>query len=151
MTKKQYNSYQNINYNLSEQEQLIIIYDSLIAQVKQTIKAIENKRYDQVFNITTKSYTIILGLIECLDFEKGKETAKALYNFYNNISLEILHIQHEHNLNTCNQVILQLSKIKLAWEKSFKEINKRQEKKSNDIRKLSDNPNKSIKSIQIDI
>lgn len=142
MTKKQYISYGSVKYNLNREEQLLMIYDGIISQLLRVIESIKNKNYEDIFNLTNKSYMIVISLIECLDFNKGKDTAKALYNFYSNISQQILYIQNEYDINTCNKVISNLKKLRSAWESSFKSLNNKS--KDQEIINLS-------KNIQIDI
>lgn len=115
MTRSQYDMYQQAQQNHSEIDQLLMLYDGAINFIRQSVKAIEDKDYETRWNLINRTCAIINGLHECLDFEKGGETAQALSEFYYSIDMRLVSVHHSNDIKLCETIIEELSGMRNAW------------------------------------
>ena len=83
--KQKYQAYAAATQTVAKTKQVVMLYDGVIRFLQQAKEAISEKRIEDRYNLLIKASAIISGLQSCLDFEKGGDIAKVLYNFYVNI------------------------------------------------------------------
>jgi len=113
--KHKYQAYTAATQTVAKTKQIVMLYDGVIRFVQQGKDAIAAKRIEDRYNLLTKASAIISGLQACLDFEKGGDIAKVLYNFYLGINNRIFSLHHTNNLKTCDKVISDLKKMRDVW------------------------------------
>ena len=78
-------AYKETRVRTAGQGQLIVmLYDEAIKQIDTAVQALDThtKKLDTVHNAITKTQNIITELTVSLDFDKGGEMAKNLFNLY---------------------------------------------------------------------
>jgi flagellar protein FliS len=77
--------YKEARIRTAGQGQLIVmLYDEAIKQIDMALQAMENhaKKLDAIHNAITKAQNVLTELMVSLDFDKGGEVAKDLFNLY---------------------------------------------------------------------
>lgn len=115
-TKQKYQAYAAATQTVAKTKQIVLLYDGIIRFVQQAKEAIREKRIEDRYHILTKANEIIMGLQGCLDFENGGQIAKILYNFYTNISGNIYAIHRTNSIESCDEVIAELKKMRDVWD-----------------------------------
>jgi flagellar protein FliS len=78
-------AYKEARIRTAGQGQLIVmLYDEAIKQIDTALQAIDSrsKKLDAIHNAITKAQNVITELMVSLDFDKGGEVAKNLFNLY---------------------------------------------------------------------
>jgi flagellar protein FliS len=113
--KQKYQAYAMATQTVAKTRQIVLLYDGLIRFVVQAKTAIEEKRIEDRFNLLIKASEVISGLQSCLDFEKGGDIAKVLYNFYASIDSRLFAIHRTNSPETCDEIIAELRQMRDAW------------------------------------
>lgn len=113
--KQQYQAYAAATQTVAKTRQIVLLYDGLIRFVLQAKIAIEEKRIEDRFNLLLKASDVISGLQSCLDFERGGDIARVLYNFYSSIDSRIFSIHRTNSIETCDEVVAELRQMRDAW------------------------------------
>ncbi len=114
-SKHKYQAYTAATQTVAKTKQIVMLYDGVIRFVQQGKDAIAQKRIEDRYHLLTKATTIISGLQASLDFEKGGEIAKVLYNFYSGVNNRIFSIHRTNNLDTCDAIIADLKQMRDVW------------------------------------
>jgi flagellar protein FliS len=114
--KHKYQAYAAATQTLAKTKQIILLYDGVIRFVQQAKTAIEEKRIEDRFNLLIKASEVIAGLQACLDFEKGGDIAKVLYNFYASVDSRIFSIHRSNSTETCDEIVAELKQMREAWQ-----------------------------------
>lgn len=134
MTENQgYNAYTNSIESNTHFDQLIMLYDGAIKYVVQAKDALENQEYDKRFNLLNRASSIIHGLRECLDLEKGGETAEALSQAYHDLDIQIIFSTTSDNPEVYDKVIDKLKQLRDSWEEAITEYNNHSSSEKADI------------------
>ena len=116
MQKHKYQAYAAANHTVAKTQQILMIYDGIIRMMSQAKEAIRETRIEDRYNLLAKASSIIHGLQGCLDFENGKEIASILYSFYSSIDSRIFSIHRSNSIESCDEVINDLKKMRDAWQ-----------------------------------
>lgn len=116
MSAQKYQAYNAAKQTAPKTKQIVLIYDGIIRLLQQAKKAIQEKRIEDRFKLLTKAADIIIGLQCCLDFEKGGNIARTLYQFYADVHMQIFSIHRNNSLADCDTVIAELKQMRDAWD-----------------------------------
>ena len=116
MHKQKYQAYAAATQTAPKTKQILMLYDGVIRLVQQAREAIREKRIEQRYRALARATDIIMGLQGCLDFENGGDVARILYNFYSTIDSHIFSIHRTNSMETCDEVIAELKKMRSAWQ-----------------------------------
>lgn len=115
MQKNQYQAYSTATQTMPRTKQIVMLYDGVIRFVQQAKEAIREKRIEDRYKVLTKATEVIIGLQSCLDFEQGGDVARTLFSFYSMIENRILAIHRTNSLETCDEVITEMKKMRDVW------------------------------------
>lgn len=110
------------NTNVQKTRQLVMLYDAVIRNLKQAKLAIEEKRFEDRFNLLSKAGNIISGLHGSIDFEKGGSIAEMLNNYYFAIDMRMINLNRSNSPEECDGIIEEVKMMRDAWEKIDHEL-----------------------------
>lgn len=114
--KNKYQAYANATQTVAPTRQIVFIYDGAIRCVQQGKEAINEGQIEKRYHLLIKASGLINGLQGCLDFAKGEEIAKVLYDFYSSINMRLHAIQRNNSLTDCDAIIADLKRMRDVWE-----------------------------------
>ena len=109
-------TYQSAKTNVQKTRQVVLLYDAVIRFLQQAKTAIEEKQFEERFNLLQKSSNIIMGLNSALDFESGGEISQMLSNFYNAMDLRIQTLNRSNNTSDLERIIREVKTMRDAWD-----------------------------------
>ena len=115
INKQQYQSYAAATQTVAKTQQIVMLYDGVIRFIQQAKDAINDKRIEDRYKILTKASDVIMGLQACLDFDNGGQIARVLYSYYSSIDSRIFSVHRSNNLETCDEIIGDLKKMRDVW------------------------------------
>jgi flagellar protein FliS len=115
-TKQKYQAYAAATQTVAKTQQIVMLYDGTIRFLQQARVALENKRIEERCNLLIKASAIMNGLQACLDFEKGGEIAKVLYNFYADVGGRIFSIHRTQNVQVLDDVLADIKRMRDVWQ-----------------------------------
>jgi len=153
MEQKQYSAYNTASQMVRKTKQIVMLYEGAIRYIQQAKAAIEKNDIETRFNSLTKACDIIIGLQLSLDFDKGGEIAKLLYDYYSGLDMRIMSIHQSNNVEDCDLAIKHLKMMRDAWEEIDQKYNssKASEQKDEDVYdpNLSDTISKATKNVHL--
>ncbi len=118
MSVNRLNAYKQTSVKTASQGRLIVmLYDEAIKQMDIAIDEFgkKNKKLDRIHNAIVKTQDIITELMASLDFEKGGEISKNLFNLYMFFNRHLI----EANVSKSNEPIIEVRKfmadLRDAW------------------------------------
>lgn len=108
-------AYASATQTVPPTRQVVLLYDAAIRCLQQAKEAIKKQDVVGRYKLLTRAGEIIFGLQGALDFEKGEDVAKTLYNFYSSVDARILSLQRSSNFEVCDQVIADLKMMRDSW------------------------------------
>lgn len=108
-------SYRTANETVQKTRQVVLLYDAVIRFLQQSKTAIENKQYEERFNLLQKSSNILMGLNSALDFEQGGEISQMLSNFYSAMDLRIMTLNRSNSVEDLERIIREVKTMRDAW------------------------------------
>ena len=124
-------SYANADYygkeSMQKTRQIVLLYEGIIRFLEQAKKAMEDKDYEERFNLLQKASNVIVGLHSALDFDKGGEISGTLSNFYSNLDLRIINLNRTNDVAECDEIIKEIKLMHEAWEKIDQEYGQNSE------------------------
>ncbi len=114
-SKQSYQAYAAATQTVAKTKQIVMLYDGIIRFLHQAKEAIRDSRIEDRWRSLTKASEVIMGLQGCLDFEHGGDIARLLFNFYSSIDSRIFSIHRTGSVDTCNEVIAELKKMRDVW------------------------------------
>jgi len=113
--KSQYRAYAAATQTVARTQQIVMLYDGVLRFMQRAKDAIQQGRIEERYKMLMKATDVIMGLQGCLDFEKGGEMAKLLYNFYSTVDARIFSIHRTNSIETCEEIIAELKKMRDVW------------------------------------
>ena len=101
----------------SPHQLMLMLFDGAIEAMSMTIGSIQNKNFELRSKQNTRSITIINGMRECLDLEKGGELADNLYSLYQYMVQELFRASFKNDVDTIQNIQTMLKDIRGSWEK----------------------------------
>jgi flagellar secretion chaperone FliS len=108
-------AYSQAQHTVGKTRQVVMLYDGAIRYLQQAREAIEHNRIEERFRLLSRVSEILMGLQSSLDFEKGENVARVLYDFYSVQDHRITTIQRTNNSNLCDSVIEDLKVMRTTW------------------------------------
>jgi len=127
--KEMYNAYTTASQMVRKTRQVVMLYEGVIRFVKQAKHAIEKNDIETRYNSLSKACNIITGLQLSLDFDKGGEIAKLLYDYYSGLDMRLMSIHQNQSTELCDLAIKHLKMMCEAWEEIDQKFGDTQEKK----------------------
>jgi len=115
LSKKQYQAYALAMQTVAGTRQVVMLYDGIIRFLQLAREAMREGRIEDRYRHLARSSQIVFGLQSCLDFEKGGDIARILYNFYSSIDLRIFGLHRSNDLDTCDQLITEVKQMRDVW------------------------------------
>ena len=69
----------------------------------------------------TRASEIVFGLQGCLDFEKGGDVARILYNFYASADARIFALHRSGDVAECERIMAEFRQMREVWEEIDRE------------------------------
>ena len=91
-------------------------YERIILELKASIESIKNDDLRSKINHINKALDILLALKSGLDFDKGGEIAKNLYDIYDFCEKQIMLANLKNDEKIINDIINILSTVKEGWD-----------------------------------
>ena len=102
--------------NASPHRLIQLLFEGALTQLANVKGAIVNRDTVRLQTSVQKTSTILMGLEEGLDFEKGGEIADNLEALYQYMQTELLAVQVSMNEEKVDALISLLSDIKSGWD-----------------------------------
>ena len=118
----QYQAYNMANRTLAKTRQVVMLYDGAIRFLQHAKEAIGENRIQDRYNALAKVSDIIVGLQSCIDFEKGGDVARILFDFYASVDSRVLTIHRTNSAETCEQLIAEIRQMRDAWDQIDKDM-----------------------------
>lgn len=118
----QYQAYNMANRTLAKTRQVVMLYDGAIRFLQHAKEAIQDKRIQDRYNAITKVSDIIIGLQSCIDFERGGDVARILFDFYSSVDSRAMSIHRTNSVETCEELILEIKQMRDAWDQIDKDL-----------------------------
>lgn len=116
MTPQHHHAYARTSHLVRKTKQVVMLYDGAIRSVKQARAAIENGDIQARYNALVNACDIIAGLQVSLDFERGGEITKLLYDYYAGLDMRLMSLHQKQDLAMCDLCISHLTMMRDAWE-----------------------------------
>jgi len=97
-------------------ELVIALYDGVIDCLGQARELLGRSELLEGGRKCSKALSILNGLRETLDFERGEPVASQLLQFYNVISSQIISAQVRRDVGLLSSAVESMRSVKLAWE-----------------------------------
>jgi flagellar protein FliS len=103
-----------------------MLYDEAIKQLDFSFNKLDegSKQLDQVNNAVIKAQDIITELMVTLDFDKGGDIAKNLFNLYMFFNQQLLNANINKDKEQIKRIRDMLADLRETWEQVFKKANK---------------------------
>ncbi|MDR1315881.1 MAG: flagellar export chaperone FliS [Spirochaetales bacterium] len=111
-------AYKEARIRTAGQGQLIVmLYDEAIKQIDMALLALDaqTKKLDAIHNPLTKAQTVITELMVSLDFDKGGEVAKNLFNLYMFFNRQLMEGNVRKDASPVRIVRNFLAQIRESW------------------------------------
>ncbi len=117
------NAYKETKIRTASQGQLIVmIYDEAIKQIDIAASGLEEgtKQLDMVHNAIVKAQDLVTELTVSLDFDRGGEIAKGLFNLYMFFREQLLVANVKKSRNILTSIRAMLAELRDAWVQILK-------------------------------
>lgn len=96
---------------------IVMLYDEAIKQIDTALQGMENnsKKLDSVHNSITKAQDVITELTVSLDFDRGGEIAKTLFNLYMFFNSQLMEGNVRKDQTPVRTVRDLLAQLREAW------------------------------------
>ena len=94
---------------------VVLLYDTLTDELTQAQLLLANKKYQDCGRHCAKALTILAGLRETLDFERGEPVSSQLLAFYNAVTSKIMAAQVRRDPSGLAQAIELITSVRDAW------------------------------------
>jgi flagellar secretion chaperone FliS len=118
MSVNRLNAYRQTSVKTASQGRLIVmLYDEAIKQMVIAEEELGKKKiqFDAVHNAISKTQDVITELMASLDFEKGGEISKNLYNLYMFFNRQLVQSNIDKDVTSLKQVRKFMSDLREAW------------------------------------
>lgn len=133
----QYQAYNMANRTLAKTRQVVMLYDGAVRFLQQAKEAIQDNRVQDRYNTLTRVSDIIVGLQGCIDFEKGGDVARILFDFYSSVDTRVLSIHRTNNAEMCDQLIAEIRQMRDAWDQIDRDLVEQQAQGMTDTSKVA--------------
>jgi len=96
-------------------ELVVLLFDGIIESLSQAAITMGEKQWLISGRHVTRAQTIIAGLRETLDFERGKPVSDDLLAFYNAASAQLVQAQIQRDTKIISALIGHMRDLRSAW------------------------------------
>lgn len=96
-------------------QQIIMLYDGIIRNLKMARAAINERRINDRCMAVEKATLIIEALQSCLDHEKGGEIAPQLDQLYTHFIFRLQAINIDDDTAICDELLDRIGELRAAW------------------------------------
>ncbi|MCX7034988.1 MAG: flagellar export chaperone FliS [Proteobacteria bacterium] len=96
-------------------ELVVLLFDGIVDSLSQASICMSEKQWLPSGRHIARAQTIIAGLRETLDFERGRPVSDDLLAFYNAISAQLVQIQIQRDTVGLARVTGHLRELRSAW------------------------------------
>lgn len=113
--QQRYRSYISTIPSTVKLQQIITVYDGILAQLTLAKGAIAQHHAEDRYKALSQASSIILGLQAAVDFEHGGRIAQLLYEFYATLDQRIQAMHRTASVDECDAVMAEIAKMRSAW------------------------------------
>lgn len=105
---------------------ILMLYDEAIKQINYAVELLEkqSKQLDKVNNAVIKAQDCITELIVSLNFEKGGDIAKNLFNLYMFFNQQLLNANLKKDPDPMKKVRDMMADLRETWEQVIQKVGK---------------------------
>jgi len=96
-------------------ELVVMLYDGILESINLAGAHVLGKRHSEAGRQYARALTIISGLRETLDFDRGSPVADQLFEFYNALSLRLIHAQTKRDLTVVQECYDLVNSVRESW------------------------------------
>jgi flagellar secretion chaperone FliS len=101
-------------------ELVVMLYDGIIESLSKSRGHMERKEYAELGHQYSRALTIIAGLKETLDFDRGQPVANQLLEFYNSLTVQLLKARTSRDFSLLDSCIELVTSVRSSWEELAK-------------------------------
>jgi len=119
LNANQVNAYRQTRVRTASQGQIIImLYDEAVKQIDLAVQALDEstRQLDRVHNAVVKAQDIVTELMVSLDFDKGGDVARNLFNLYMYFSHQLNEGNFAKDPEPLRRVRSFMAELRQAWE-----------------------------------
>jgi flagellar biosynthetic protein FliS len=92
-----------------------MLYDGIIESLVKAQGHIERKEWRESGHQFARAFTIIAGLRETIDFDRGQPVADDLFRFYNALTAQLIKAQSRRDLELLKACIDMVTDVRGSW------------------------------------
>jgi flagellar protein FliS len=96
-------------------ELVTMLYDGIIESLVKAQGHIERKEWRESGHQFARAFTIIAGLRETIDFDRGQPVADDLFRFYNALTAQLIKAQSRRDLVLLKACIDMVTDVRGSW------------------------------------
>lgn len=124
------NAYKKAFATVDGVNQVVMLFDTAIANLQQAKQAIADKKIEERFNKISRVYQILTGLRDSLDMDRGGEVSGVLKDWYTGTAHRVLSINKSENLEMLDVCIKNIKEMRDAWVEVEKTVKSGSEDKN---------------------
>lgn len=97
-------------------ELVVMLYDGILESLCKSRGHMERKEYAELGHQYSRALTIIAGLKETLDFDRGQPVADQLLEFYNALTVQLLKARTSRDFVALDACIELVRSVRSSWE-----------------------------------
>jgi len=96
-------------------ELVVMLYDGIIESLVNARGHIERKEWRESGHQFARAFTIIAGLRETIDFDRGQPVADDLFRFYNALTSQLIKAQSRRDLDLLKSCVEMVTDVRASW------------------------------------
>jgi flagellar protein FliS len=96
-------------------ELVVMLYDGILESLSKIKGHTERKEWREAGQQYARALTILAGLRETLDHDRGEPVASHLLEFYNSVCVQILKAQNQRDLDLLQKCIDLIANVRDSW------------------------------------
>jgi len=96
-------------------ELVVMLYDGILESLVNARGHIERKDWRESGRSFARAFTIIAGLRETIDFDRGQPVADDLFRFYNALSAQLIKAQSRRDLELLQACVDMVTDVRASW------------------------------------
>ncbi len=113
--QKAMNAYGQASQTIPPAQQIVMLYDGIIRNLKTARSAITERRISDRYLAVQKATSIIEALQSCLDHENGGEIAPQLDQLYTHYIFRLQAINMEDDVTICDELLERIGELRASW------------------------------------
>jgi flagellar protein FliS len=96
-------------------ELVVMLYDGITESLVNARGHIERKEWRESGHQFARAFTIIAGLRETIDFDRGQPVADDLFRFYNALTSQLIKAQSRRDLDLLKSCVEMVTDVRTSW------------------------------------